>query len=73
MPTTTIHDDARDAIALIRACLDGDAEAAEVIQGNCDLAGVLAITTGIAAEALTQARGEAGARKWLDRTQRQGS
>jgi hypothetical protein len=70
MTDTTIRDDARDSLALIRACLDDDIDAAEVIHGNCDLHGVLGIVTGIAAQGLVQARGEDGAREWLDRMQR---
>jgi hypothetical protein len=71
MTDATIHDDGRDAIALIRACLDDDITAAKVICDNCDLEGVLAIMTGIAAEGLTGTKGEDGAREWLDRMQRQ--
>jgi hypothetical protein len=59
---TGANDDTRDAIALIRACLDDDTEAAEVITGNCDLGGVLAVVTGLAAEGLVCIKGEAGAR-----------
>jgi hypothetical protein len=70
MIDATIHDDARDAIALIRACLDDDIAAARVIHDNCDLGGVLMIVTGMAAEGLARIYGEHGAREWLDRMQR---
>jgi len=70
MIDTTIHDDGRDAIALIRACLDGDTAAAKVIHDNCDLGGVLAVVTGIAVQALIGDEGEDSAREWLDRLQR---
>jgi hypothetical protein len=71
MIDTTIRDDARDGLALIRACLDDDIDAAEVIYDNCDLAGVLGIVTGIAAQELIRTMGEPGAREWLIRMQRQ--
>lgn len=72
MIDATIHDDARDAIALIRACVDDDHAAAQVIHDNCDLGGVLAIITGMAVGALLDKYGEDGAREWLDRMQRKG-
>jgi hypothetical protein len=67
----TIHDDERDALALMLACLGGDGEAGKVIGDNCDLAGVLAVVTGIALGVLTQAEGLDGAREWLEFFQRQ--
>lgn len=70
MTEATIHDDARDALALIRACLDDDADAAMAIYDNCDLRGVLGILSGITAEGLVLGKGEDGARGWLDRMQR---
>jgi hypothetical protein len=66
----SIHDDTRDALAMLRACFDGDVEGAYAIGDNCDLMGVLAIICGITAGALIEARGEDGARAWLDRQQR---
>jgi hypothetical protein len=73
MTDVTVHDDARDAVALIRACLDDDIDAAKTIRDNCDLGGVLAIMTGLAAQAIVSLDGETGARKWLDHIQRQES
>ena len=73
MTDTAINDDGRDAIALLRACLDDDTAAAKVIQDNCWLSGVLAVMTGIAAQGLIGTKGEDGAREWLDRMQRQGA
>ncbi len=70
MTDTTIRDDARDALALIRACLDDAADAAMVIYDNCDLRGVLGILSGITAQGLILGKGEDGAREWLDRMQR---
>jgi hypothetical protein len=60
-----IDDDARDAIALIRACLEDDMEASQVIYDHCDLVGVLAIITGIATQGLIEDKGEDGTREWL--------
>jgi len=70
MIDAAVRDDARDALALIRACLDDDADAAMVIYDNCDLTGVLGIVTGIAADGLIRIEGEDGAREWLDRMRR---
>ena len=67
----TIHDDARDAIALIQACLDDDVAARKVIHENCDERGVLMIMTGVAAQGLVLIHGEDGAREWLNRMRRQ--
>jgi hypothetical protein len=70
MIDTAIQDDARDGMALIRACLNDDADAAQIIYDNCDLAGVLGIVTGVAAQGLIALYGEDGARGWVDRMQR---
>jgi hypothetical protein len=69
MNEITIHDELRDGLALIRACLDNDVAAAEVISNNCDLVRVLSIVTGIAVQALIDSKGEDGTRAWLDRWQ----
>lgn len=62
-----ILDDYRDAIALTRACLDRDEDAAKAISDNCDQVGVLLALSAIAAYALRDAHGcEHHAREWLD-------
>jgi hypothetical protein len=66
-PDATIHDDTRDAIALLTACINDDTDAATVIHQNCDLDGVLAIITGIAISALVEQHGEDGTREMLAR------
>ncbi len=67
MTDTAIHDDARDAIAYLRACINDDIESAEVIQNNCDLEGVLAIVAGMLAGWLVDEGGKDGALVLLDR------
>ena len=67
MTEDTLLGDARDAIAMLRACLDDDVEAAKAIGDNCDLVGVLAIVCGITTGQLVRDYGEDGTRRWLDR------
>jgi hypothetical protein len=70
MTDAATRDVTRDAFAMIRACLDEDIAAAQVIYDNCNPARVLAQITGIAVDALIHIKGEDGTREWLDLMQR---
>lgn len=63
-------DDARDALALVRAYIDDDDHAIDAVLGACDLGGVIGFLIAWQAETLTIAKGgETGLRRWLDHIQ----
>lgn len=62
-----IHDDTRDALALLLACLNEDEGAEELIAANCNMRGVLAIMTSMTVGAFVESFGEDGARKEIKR------